>query len=59
MMIEKLINITNTLNSNAIKQKLQEMMPEYEPLDYYPPVPSEYMSKDVFEIEKSVIKGQA
>jgi FlaA1/EpsC-like NDP-sugar epimerase len=57
--IEKLINITNTLNSNAIKQKLQEMMPEYEPLDYYLPVPNEAMNQELFEIEKSTIKGQA
>ena len=57
--IEKLINITNTLNSNAIKQKLQEMMPEYEPLDYYPPVPNEAMNQELFEIEKSTITGQA
>ena len=31
--IEKLIIIPNTFNSNAIKQKLQQMMPEYEPVD--------------------------
>ena len=57
--IEKLIIITNTFNANAIKQKLQEMMPEYEPLDYYPPVPNEIINQEMLEIEKSAIKGQA
>jgi FlaA1/EpsC-like NDP-sugar epimerase len=57
--IEKLINITLTFNSNSIKQKLQQMMPEYEPLDYSPPVPNEAMNQELFEIEKSTIKGQA
>ena len=57
--IEKLINIPLTFNSNSIKQKLQQMMPEYEPLDYSPPVPNEAMNQELFEIEKSTIKGQA
>jgi hypothetical protein len=57
--IEKLINITLTFNSNSIKQKLQQMMPEYEPLDYSPPVPNEVINQELFEIEKSTIKGQA
>ena len=59
LLIEKLINITLTFNSNSIKQKLQQMMPEYEPLDYSPPVPNEAMNQELFEIEKSTIKGQA
>ena len=57
--IEKLINITITFNSNSIKQKLQQMMPEYEPLDYSPPIPNEPMNQQFFEIENSTIKGQA
>ena len=58
--IEVLINITNTFNPNAIKQKLQQMMPEYEPLDYYPPpVPNEYIKQEALEIDKTAIQGQA
>ena len=57
--IKKLIIITNTFNTNAIKQKLQQMMPEYEPLEYYPPVPNETTHQEMLEIEKSFIKGQA
>ena len=57
--IEELINITNTFNSDAIKQKLQQMMPEYEPLDYYPAAPDDYINKEAFEIDKSTIQGQA
>ena len=57
--IEKLISVTNTFNSNTIKQILQQMMPEYEPLDYYAPIPNENIIHDSLEMEKSVIKGQA
>ena len=57
--IDELIKITNTFNSNAIKQKLCQMMPEYEPLDYFSPVLSESMNENLLNIEKSPIKGQA
>ena len=58
--IEVLVNITNTFNSNSIKQKLQQMMPEYEPLDYYPPIPNKTLNQEMLEIDKSsTIKGQA
>ena len=35
------------------------MMPEYEPLDYYVPIPNENIHQEAFIIEESVIKGQA
>ena len=57
--VEKLIKITHSYNSNAIKHKLQQMMPEYEPLDYYVPIPNENIHQEAFIIEESVIKGQA
>lgn len=58
--IEALIAITQTFNSDAIKQKLQTMMPEYEPLDYFQPLlKSENIIIQSFGVEKSSIKGQA
>ena len=57
--IDALITVTNTFNSNAIKQKLQQMMPEYKPSEYYAADQTGYLDKEVYEIEKSGIQGQA
>ena len=57
--IEVLVNITNTFNSNTIKQKLNQIIPEYEPLDYYPPVSDKSIKHATFKIDKSAIQGQA
>ena len=57
--LNHLLEITNTFDANAIKQTLQKMMPEYEPLDYYPPAQDKYIKQEELEIDKSSIQGQA
>ena len=57
--IEKLVTISRTFNSDAIKQKLQQMVPEYEPQDYFPPIEEINLPEESKEIKGSTIKGQA
>ena len=57
--IEKLVAISRTFKSDAIKQKLQQLIPEYEPQGYYPPIEDINLTDAPSEIKSSTIKGQA
>ena len=50
--IDSLLAVAISFNSNMIKQRLKQLIPEYEPQDYYPP------PKDV-DLDHITIEGQA